>query len=172
MVSRRARRGRPPSREGLQRSSGSVRGFCDRRHWWYVSGIATMRRLEEYEMTHRREYLEAAVRTAKVFAKAQKRNRPIYYRNYLDGRAETDSPAIIPIPIWPVPLSRSGHARSRVRSGWLTATSGRHSVCDSLPIITISSINNDGLEGPAPTSPSRGEGLRVADNLGAYQLHR
>ncbi len=53
---------------------------------WYAESL-----LEGYELTKNKQYLEAALKTARIFAKFQKKDGTIYYRNYLDGAVNQNS---------------------------------------------------------------------------------
>jgi rhamnogalacturonyl hydrolase YesR len=53
---------------------------------WYAESL-----LEGYELTKDKKYLQAAIKTARIFAKFQKKDGTIYYRNYLDGRVNQNS---------------------------------------------------------------------------------
>lgn len=53
---------------------------------WYAESL-----LESYEMTKDRRYLEAAARTARTYAKAQRPDGTLYYDNYVDGRFDKGS---------------------------------------------------------------------------------
>lgn len=53
---------------------------------WYAESL-----IEGYEMTYDKRYLEAALKTARVFAKAQMKDGTIYYQNYLNGKRNQNS---------------------------------------------------------------------------------
>ncbi len=53
---------------------------------WYAESL-----IEGYELTHDKRYLEAALKTARVFAKAQMKDGTIYYQNYLNGKKNQNS---------------------------------------------------------------------------------
>ena len=55
--------------------------FHPRFNLWYAESL-----LEAYELTKDRKYLEAAAKTARTYAKAQKKDGTIYYVNYTDGK--------------------------------------------------------------------------------------
>lgn len=65
------------------KESGS---FHPRFPLWYAESL-----LEGYDMTGDKRYLEAAKKTAAVFANIQKKDGVIYYKNYLDGHANVYS---------------------------------------------------------------------------------
>ncbi len=56
--------------------------FHPRFNLWYAESL-----LEAYELTKDRKYLEAAAKTARMYAKAQKKDGTIFYDNYADGKA-------------------------------------------------------------------------------------
>lgn len=58
-----------------------VSSFHPRFNLWYAESL-----LEAYEMTKDRKYLEAAAKTARTYAKAQKVDGTIFYDNYTDGK--------------------------------------------------------------------------------------
>lgn len=58
-----------------------VSSFHPRFNMWYAESL-----LETYELTKDRKYLEAAAKTARTYAKAQKADGTIYYVNYTDGK--------------------------------------------------------------------------------------
>ena len=55
--------------------------FHPRFNLWYAESL-----LEAYELTKDRKYLEAAARTARMYAKVQKEDGTIFYDNYEDGK--------------------------------------------------------------------------------------
>lgn len=55
--------------------------FHPRFSLWYAESL-----VHTYRMTNDRKYLEAAARTARVFAKAQTKDGTIFYENFLNGR--------------------------------------------------------------------------------------
>lgn len=55
--------------------------FHPRFNLWYAESL-----LETYELTKDRKYLEAAAKTARTYAKAQKSDGTIFYDNYINGR--------------------------------------------------------------------------------------
>ncbi len=55
--------------------------FHPRFNLWYAESL-----LEAYELTKDRKYLEAAAKTARTYAKAQKKDGTIFYENYTDGK--------------------------------------------------------------------------------------
>lgn len=55
--------------------------FHPRFNLWYAESL-----LETYELTKDRKYLEAAAKTARTYAKAQKADGTIYYVNFTDGK--------------------------------------------------------------------------------------
>jgi len=55
--------------------------FHPRFNLWYAESL-----LEAYELTRDRKYLEAAAKTARTYAKAQKKDGTIFYVNYTDGK--------------------------------------------------------------------------------------
>ncbi|MFC2116726.1 hypothetical protein ACFLTU_09630 [Bacteroidota bacterium] len=57
--------------------------FHPRYNLWNAESL-----LDCYEFTKDRKYLEAAISTAKQYAKIQKKDGTIYYRNYIDGKPE------------------------------------------------------------------------------------
>jgi len=58
-----------------------VSSFHPRFNLWYAESL-----LEAYELTKDRKYLEAAAKTARTYAKAQKNDGTIFYVNYTDGK--------------------------------------------------------------------------------------
>lgn len=66
----------------------NVSSFHPRFNLWYAESL-----LEAYELTKDRKYLEAAAKTARTYAKAQKADGTIYYVNYTDGK-ESDKGSI------------------------------------------------------------------------------
>ena len=54
--------------------------FHPRFNLWYAESL-----LDCYELTKDKKYLNAAIKTAEMYAKAQQKNGTIYYRNYTDG---------------------------------------------------------------------------------------
>lgn len=66
----------------------TVSSFHPRFNLWYAESL-----LEAYELTHDNKYLEAAAKTARTYAKAQKKDGTIYYVNYTDGK-ESDKGSI------------------------------------------------------------------------------
>lgn len=66
----------------------NVSSFHPRFNLWYAESL-----LEAYELTKDRKYLEAAAKTARTYAKAQKKDGTIYYVNYTDGK-ESDKGSI------------------------------------------------------------------------------
>ena len=58
-----------------------VSSFHPRFNLWYAESL-----LEAYEMTKDRKYLEAAAKTARTYAKAQKGDGTLFYDNYTDGK--------------------------------------------------------------------------------------
>lgn len=55
--------------------------FHPRFNLWYAESL-----LEAYELSKDRKYLEAAAKTARTYAKAQKKDGTIFYENYTDGK--------------------------------------------------------------------------------------
>jgi rhamnogalacturonyl hydrolase YesR len=55
--------------------------FHPRFNLWYAESL-----LEAYELTKDRKYLEAAAKTARTYAKVQKKDGTIFYVNYTDGK--------------------------------------------------------------------------------------
>lgn len=55
--------------------------FHPRFNLWYAESL-----LEAYELTKDRKYLEAAAKTARTYAKVQKKDGTIYYVNFTDGK--------------------------------------------------------------------------------------
>lgn len=53
---------------------------------WYAESL-----IEGYKLTGNKNYLEAAKKTAEVFAKAQSKDGTIFYTNYIDGRKNQNS---------------------------------------------------------------------------------
>ena len=66
----------------------NVSSFHPRFNLWYAESL-----LEAYELTKDKKYLEAAAKTARTYAKAQKKDGTIYYVNYTDGK-ESDKGSI------------------------------------------------------------------------------
>lgn len=60
--------------------------FHPRFNLWYAESL-----LEGYDLTKDRKYLAAAKRTVERYIQAQKKDGTIYYKNFLDGRAERGS---------------------------------------------------------------------------------
>ncbi len=60
------------------KSEGS---FHPRFNIWYAESL-----LEAYELTKDKKYLEAAAKTARAYAKVQKKDGTIFYDNYINGR--------------------------------------------------------------------------------------
>ena len=60
--------------------------FHPRFNLWYAESL-----LEAYELTKDRKYLEAAAKTARLYARAQRNDGTIYYDNYVDGRFDKGS---------------------------------------------------------------------------------
>ena len=58
-----------------------VFSFHPRFNLWYAESL-----LDTYDMTHDRKYLEAAAKTARTYAKAQRGDGTIFYDNYTDGK--------------------------------------------------------------------------------------
>ena len=55
--------------------------FHPRFNLWYAESL-----LDCYELTKDEKYLNAAIKTARMYADAQGKDGTIYYRNYTDGR--------------------------------------------------------------------------------------
>lgn len=53
---------------------------------WYAESL-----LEGYDLTGDKRYLDAALKTARMYVKLQKSDGTIYYRNYVDGGANRNS---------------------------------------------------------------------------------
>ena len=64
----------------------SENSFHPRFNLWYAESL-----LDTYELTKDRKYLEAAAKTARLYAKAQRKDGTIYYDNYLDGSFDKGS---------------------------------------------------------------------------------
>lgn len=62
-------------------NSAEERSFHPRFSLWYAESL-----VHTYRLTNDRKYLEAAARTARVFAKAQTKDGTIFYENFLNGR--------------------------------------------------------------------------------------
>lgn len=62
-------------------NSAEEHSFHPRFSLWYAESL-----VHTYRMTGDRKYLEAAARTARVFAKAQTKDGTIFYENFLNGR--------------------------------------------------------------------------------------
>ncbi len=60
--------------------------FHPRFNLWYAESL-----LKGYDLTGNRDYLDAAKRTVERYAAAQRPSGVIYYKNYLDGRADHGS---------------------------------------------------------------------------------
>ncbi len=60
------------------KSEGS---YHPRFNLWYAESL-----LECYDLTHDRKYLEAAARTARIYASAQRKDGTMFYDNYINGR--------------------------------------------------------------------------------------
>ncbi|MCD8262490.1 MAG: glycoside hydrolase family 127 protein [Bacteroides sp.] len=58
-----------------------VSSFHPRFNLWYAESL-----LEAYELTGDKKYLEAAAKTARTYAKAQRADGTLYYDNYTDGK--------------------------------------------------------------------------------------
>ncbi|NOZ61059.1 MAG: hypothetical protein GXO74_05215, partial [Calditrichaeota bacterium] len=61
--------------------------FHPRFNLWYAESL-----LEGYDLTGDKRYLLAAKKTAETFAKFQKNDGLIYYKNYLNGKSNKNSP--------------------------------------------------------------------------------
>jgi len=61
--------------------------FHPRFNLWYAESL-----LEGYDLTDDKRYLDAAKKTAQFYAKFQKADGTIYYKNYLNGKSNPDSP--------------------------------------------------------------------------------
>ncbi|MCD8165155.1 MAG: hypothetical protein LUE93_02925 [Bacteroides sp.] len=59
----------------------NVSSFHPRFNLWYAESL-----LEAYELTGDKKYLEAAAKTARTYAKAQRADGTLYYDNYTDGK--------------------------------------------------------------------------------------
>lgn len=66
----------------------NVSSFHPRFNLWYAESL-----LEAYELTKDKKYLEAAAKTARTYAKAQKKDGTIFYVNYTDGK-ESDKGSV------------------------------------------------------------------------------
>lgn len=62
-------------------NNSEVSSFHPRFNLWYAESL-----LNAYDMTHDRKYLEAAAKTARTYAKAQRSDGTIFYDNYTDGK--------------------------------------------------------------------------------------
>lgn len=62
-------------------NSVEAQSFHPRFSLWYAESL-----IEAFKLTGQRKYLDAAARTAAVFAKAQQSDGTIFYDNYLNGR--------------------------------------------------------------------------------------
>jgi uncharacterized protein YyaL (SSP411 family) len=60
--------------------------FHPRFNLWYAESL-----IEGYELTGDKRYLEAAKKTGQMFAKAQKGDGTIYYKNTIDGKSNQNS---------------------------------------------------------------------------------
>lgn len=60
--------------------------FHPRFNLWYAESL-----IDGFELTGDQGYLQAAKKTAEMYAKVQKKDGTIYYRNYLDGHANKNS---------------------------------------------------------------------------------
>ncbi len=60
--------------------------FHPRFNLWYAESL-----LDGYELTGDQRYLDAALKTGRLYAKFQKGDGTIYYRNYLSGKANKNS---------------------------------------------------------------------------------
>ena len=60
--------------------------FHPRFNLWYAESL-----LEGFELTGDKRYLEAAAKTARMYASVQKEDGTIYYKNYIDGRSNQNS---------------------------------------------------------------------------------
>jgi rhamnogalacturonyl hydrolase YesR len=60
--------------------------FHPRFNLWYAESL-----LEGYDLTRDKRYLEAALKTARMYAKYQKSEGTIYYENYLNGTSNESS---------------------------------------------------------------------------------
>ena len=60
--------------------------FHPRFNLWYAESL-----LDGYELTGDKRYLMAAKKTALMYAKAQKKNGTIYYKNFINGEADRGS---------------------------------------------------------------------------------
>ena len=61
--------------------------FHPRFNLWYAESL-----LEGYDMTGDRRYLDAALKTAQFYTRYQKKDGTIYYKNYLNGDSNQNSP--------------------------------------------------------------------------------
>ncbi|HEU4554784.1 MAG TPA: glycoside hydrolase family 88 protein [Chitinophaga sp.] len=89
-------------------NSAEEHSFHPRFSLWYAESL-----IEAYKLTHDKKYLEGAARTARTFAKAQKKDGTIWYDNYTNGRAPdkgsaTGSAAALAGIVW-IALSENGY---------------------------------------------------------------
>ncbi len=82
--------------------------FHPRFSLWYAESL-----IHAYKLTNDRKYLEAASRTAEVFARAQQKDGTIFYNNYLNGRepdkgSVTGSAVALAGIVW-IELSKYGY---------------------------------------------------------------
>ncbi len=61
--------------------------FHPRFNLWYAESL-----LEGYDLTGDKRYLDAAKKTAQFYTKFQKEDGTIYYKNYLNGKSNQNSP--------------------------------------------------------------------------------
>lgn len=89
-------------------NSAEARSFHPRFSLWYAESL-----IQAFKLTGDKKYLDAASRTAEVFAKAQQKDGTIYYDNYLNGRQPdkgsiTGSAAALAGIVW-MQLSQNGY---------------------------------------------------------------
>ena len=89
-------------------NSVQERSFHPRFPLWYAESL-----IEAFKLTGDKKYLDAAARTAEVFAKAQQKDGTMFYDNYLNGRqpdkgSVTGSAAALAGIVW-IQLSQNGY---------------------------------------------------------------
>lgn len=89
-------------------NSEAARTFHPRFSLWYAESL-----IEAFKLTGDRKYLEAAARTARMFAKAQQKDGTIFYDNYIDGQrpdkgSATGSAVALAGIVW-IELSKEGY---------------------------------------------------------------
>jgi uncharacterized protein YyaL (SSP411 family) len=89
-------------------NSAEARSFHPRFSLWYAESL-----IQAFELTKDKKYLDAAAKTAQVFADAQQKDGTIFYDNYLNGRqpdkgSVTGSGSALAGIVW-IQLSQHGY---------------------------------------------------------------